>query len=169
MRPTPRLVRVLLFALALLTAGCTSSERRAARDAGAAARILGTLAVIGVIAGRSIDRPSRSPDGISNDGTGAIDAWTPSARDLEDAPTFDPARAQAALANIDFLDCRAVAPRGYGGARVTVHPSGDISHVRVDPSIVAAGAKCIADELARARAPLFRGDPVSVEMTWYVP
>jgi len=42
-------------------------------------------------------------------------------------------------------------------------------HYLLDKHVAAAGAKCIADELARARAPLFRGDPVSVEMTWYVP
>ena len=165
MLPTALRFWALPLALALLTPACSSSERRAARDAGAAARILGALAVIGVVA----DRPARSADGTTDADRGPLDTWTPSASDLGRAPTFDPARMQAALANIDLIECRAVAPRGYGRARVTVHPAGDISQVRVDPPISAAGAKCIADELERARVPLFKGDPVSMNATWYVP
>ena len=153
----------------MLTTGCSSSERRAARDAGTAARILGAIVIVGVVAGRSVDHPGHSSGGAVADDTGPIDTWTPSSGELQRAPSFEPARAQAALANVDLLECRAVAPHGYGRGRVTVDPSGYISQVRFYAPISAAGARCIADELERARVPLFKGDPVSMNATWYVP
>jgi len=121
------------------------------------------------VAGRAIDSHDRSANSATDAGTGPVDTWTPSSSEMQRAATFDPARTHAALANIDLLECRAVAPRGYGHAQVTVHPSGGISQVRVAPPVSAAGAKCIGDELERARVPLFKGDPVSMNATWYVP
>jgi hypothetical protein len=91
---------------------------------------------------------------------------------VDPTPPFDPARARAVLAQVDLRNCREKgAPQGYGHAKVTMNPSGDISKVVIDePSrMPAAAVKCIGDELGRATVPVFRGSFVTIGTTWYVP
>lgn len=87
-------------------------------------------------------------------------------------PPFDAKRARTALAEIDVARCREVgAPRGYGHARVTFNPAGDISKVVVDePSTLSAPAvRCVGEAIGRATVPEFSGSLVTVGTTWFVP
>jgi hypothetical protein len=88
------------------------------------------------------------------------------------APAFDPVATRTALARVDLAKCRETgAPRGYGHAKVTLNPSGDISKVVIDEPIgmSAAAAKCIGDEIGRTTVPVFDGSFVTVGTTWFVP
>lgn len=87
-------------------------------------------------------------------------------------PPFDAKHARSALSEIDLAACRAEgAPRGYGHAKVTFNPSGDISKVVIDEpaKMSPAAAKCIGDAIGRATVPLFNGSLVTMGTTWYVP
>ena len=88
------------------------------------------------------------------------------------APAFDASGARNALAGVDLTRCRAEgAPRGYGHAKVTMNPSGDISKVVIDEpmGMPAGAAKCIGAELGRATVPVFSGSYVTIGTTWFVP
>lgn len=87
-------------------------------------------------------------------------------------PPFDAKRARAALSEVDLTACReAGAPRGYGHAKATINPSGDISKVVIDePSgMPPAAVKCVGDALGTATVPEFSGNLVTVGTTWFVP
>ncbi len=87
-------------------------------------------------------------------------------------PSFDALRARNELAQVDLTKCRETgAPRGFGHAKVTFNPSGDISKVVIDEpaQMPASAAKCIGDEIGRSTIPVFSGSLVTVGTTWFVP
>jgi hypothetical protein len=87
-------------------------------------------------------------------------------------PAFDAKAARSALADVELDACRAAgAPRGYGHAKATINPSGDISKVVVDePAGMSVGAvKCIGDAIGRVTVPEFSGSFVTVGTTYFVP
>jgi hypothetical protein len=91
---------------------------------------------------------------------------------IQPPPPFDATHARNTLGQVDLAKCRGEgATRGYGHAKVTLNPSGDISKVVIDePTGMPAGAaKCIGDELGRATVPVFSGSLVTVGTTWFVP
>ena len=94
-------------------------------------------------------------------------------RPVEDTrPTFDGAATRNALAEVDLSTCKEVGlERGYGHARVTVNPDGVISKVVIEEpqKISRAAAKCIGNELAKAKVPEFRGSLVTIGTTFFVP
>ena len=88
------------------------------------------------------------------------------------APPFDANAARNALASVDLAACRAAgAPRGYGHAKVTVIPSGDISKVVIEePSGMSpAATQCIGAAIGRVTVPEFGGRFVTVGTTFFVP
>lgn len=87
-------------------------------------------------------------------------------------PSFDALRARQELAQVQLAKCReSGAPRGYGHAKVTFNPSGDISKVVIDePGAMAApAAKCIGDAIGKTTIPIFNGSLVTVGTTYFVP
>ena len=87
-------------------------------------------------------------------------------------PAFDAKTARNALAGVELAACRAAgAPRGFGHAKATVNPSGDISKVVIDePAGMSVGAvKCIGDAIGRVTVPEFSGSFVTVGTTYFVP
>lgn len=87
-------------------------------------------------------------------------------------PPFNATHARAVLSTVDLSNCREKgASSGYGHAKVTINPSGDISKVIIDePAAMApTAAKCIGHELGKASVPVFTGSLVTVGTTWYVP
>jgi hypothetical protein len=87
-------------------------------------------------------------------------------------PPFDAKSARSALAQVDLARCRqAGAPRGYGHAKATINPSGDISKVIIDEptGMSADAAKCIGDAIGRATVAEFSGSLVTVGTTWFGP
>ncbi len=155
--------------LAAPLAGCTPGERRAARNVHGAAQVLGGLAAIGLAVGSKIDRPARR-ETVETDEHGLLAAPdAPSTRYAGLVPPFDVSRAQAALTNVDLINCRGSAPHGYGRATVTLRPSGEVYAVVVDAAMSANAAKCIGEELRRARVPVFSGNAVTMGTTWYLP
>jgi hypothetical protein len=87
-------------------------------------------------------------------------------------PPFDAIRARTELARVDLTSCRETpAPRGYGHAKVTFNPSGDISKVVIDEParLTPEAAKCIGDAIGRTTIPTFDGSLVTVGTTWLVP
>jgi len=87
-------------------------------------------------------------------------------------PSFDALRARQELAQVELTKCReSGAPRGYGHAKVTFNPSGDISKVVIDePAAMAAPAsKCIGDAIGKTTIPVFNGSLVTVGTTYFVP
>ena len=88
------------------------------------------------------------------------------------APTFDARAARNALADVDLASCRAAgAPRGYGHAKATVNPSGDISKVVIEEpaGMTPAATRCIGDAIGRVTVPGFSGSFVTVGTTFFVP
>lgn len=87
-------------------------------------------------------------------------------------PSFDALRARQELAQVELAKCReSGAPRGYGHAKVTFNPSGDISKVVIDEPAAMAGpaAKCIGDAIGKTTIPVFNGSLVTVGTTYFVP
>ncbi|MDB4937605.1 MAG: hypothetical protein JWP87_4577 [Labilithrix sp.] len=87
-------------------------------------------------------------------------------------PPFDAKSARIALSQVDLAKCReAGAPRGYGHAKATINPSGDISKVVIDEptGMSAEAATCIGDAIGRATVSEFSGSLVTVGTTWFVP
>jgi hypothetical protein len=85
---------------------------------------------------------------------------------------FDAKAARNALADVELDACRAAgAPRGYGHAKATINPSGDISKVIIDEpaGMPVAAAKCIGDAIGRVTVPEFTGSFVTVGTTYFVP
>jgi hypothetical protein len=85
---------------------------------------------------------------------------------------FDATATRDALARVDLSECRAAgAPRGYGHAKATVNPSGDVSKVVVEePSgMPPAAVQCIGAALGRVTVPEFTGSYVVVGTTFFVP
>lgn len=88
------------------------------------------------------------------------------------APPFDAQAARHALADVELDACRAAgAPRGYGHAKATINPSGDISKVVIDEpaGMSVAVVKCIGDAIGRVKVPEFTGSFVTVGTTYFVP
>ena len=87
-------------------------------------------------------------------------------------PPFDAKAARRALAGVELDACRAAgAPRGYGHAKATIDPSGDISKVIIDEpaGMSVAVVKCIGDAIGRVTVPEFTGSFVTVGTTYFVP
>jgi hypothetical protein len=87
-------------------------------------------------------------------------------------PPFDAKTARNALAGVDLEACRSAgAPRGYGHAKATVNPSGDVSKVVIDEpaGMPVAAVKCIGDAIGRVTVPEFSGSFVTVGTTYFVP
>ena len=106
------------------------------------------------------------------------EAWAAAAQEpasssqAEQAARFDVNEAHHRLSGVDLSKCReAGAPRGFGHAKVSFKPSGDIAKVIIDEpfALRPKAAKCVGDELATATIPVFSGDLVTVGTTWYVP
>jgi hypothetical protein len=87
-------------------------------------------------------------------------------------PSFDAKAARNALAAVDLAECRtAGAPRGYGHAKATVNPSGDISKVVIEEpaGMPPAATRCIGNAIGRVTVPEFSGSFVTVGTTFFVP
>jgi hypothetical protein len=96
----------------------------------------------------------------------------PPAPPLPAAPPFDANAARNALAAVDLAGCReAGAPRGYGHAKATVNPSGDISKVVVEEpaGMPPAAVRCVGEAVGRVTVPEFSGSFVTVGTTFFVP
>lgn len=88
------------------------------------------------------------------------------------APAFDANAARNALASVDLAGCReAGAPRGYGHAKATVNPSGDISKVVVEEpaGMPPAAVRCVGEAIGHVTVPEFSGSFVTVGTTFFVP
>lgn len=88
------------------------------------------------------------------------------------APPFDAKAVRNALAGVELGACRAAgAPRGYGHAKATVNPSGDISKVVIDEpaGMPPTAARCIGDAIGHVTVPEFSGSFVTVGTTYFVP
>jgi len=98
----------------------------------------------------------------------------PPARESPPGPPpigFDGAAARASLDSVELDSCRAQgAPKGYGHAKLTFAPAGNITKVVVDSpaGLSAEAVSCIGSHLATASAPPFEGSPVTVGKTWLV-
>ncbi|MBX3205397.1 MAG: hypothetical protein KF764_10030 [Labilithrix sp.] len=92
------------------------------------------------------------------------------ATDAAPAP-FDPHAARSALNAVDLSSCRGMgAPRGYGHARVTLNPDGQVSKVVIDaPSgMPDAAARCVGDRLGAVTMPSFKGSLVTMGTTFHL-
>lgn len=86
-------------------------------------------------------------------------------------PAFDQGAARASLGAVDLSECKGRgAPAGYGHARVTFVPGGNVEKVVVDgPSGLSPDAvSCIGQALGTAEVPPFDGAAVAVPTTWLV-
>lgn len=84
---------------------------------------------------------------------------------------LDAPSARAALASADVQPCASEgAPAGYGHAKVTFAPAGNITKVIIDsPSgLTPEAVSCLGAALGTAEAPPFDGAPVTVGTTFLV-
>jgi hypothetical protein len=98
----------------------------------------------------------------------------PAAPQVEDpgARPFDVGAAHAALAKINVADCwPAGAVRGYGKARITFRPDGQVSLIEITNPVEGQppDRACVSERFGAASVPPFRGVPTPVATTYFVP
>jgi hypothetical protein len=179
-----RLFALCLFAglLATGTLGCrhtlhyssTQGIHRYERGSATGVLLEGGLVGPAIFAAATSPDPDPEPPLVEHwNGYYGPYAVTPSPRDAvkEDGlPSFDPQAARVALNDVDVSPCRAAgAPVGFGHARVSVHPDGQISNVVIDaPGLSSEATQCISDAFGQATVKPFRGSFVTIGTTYHV-
>ena len=90
---------------------------------------------------------------------------------VDEGPTFNREAAATALKAVDLVKCKVSGgPRGAGHVAVTFRGSGAADTVVVDrgPYIKSPVERCIVAAYRKAQVPAFRGDSVTVGMTFRI-
>jgi hypothetical protein len=166
-------------ALATCLTGCMSGHRIHGHR-GSHALALGAGLLVGAAiaeaarANREPEDPER-PYRFYSNGYFNPPATPRSPKDLvtenDGLPPFDLHAARVALGEVDLAGCGEAGVHGFGHARVTITPTGRVAKVVIDepPGMAPAEVDCIGQRIGAAPLSSFRGSPVTMGTTVYVP